>query len=93
MSIQTGNLYSVALSGSTGIAGSGSNLGIYYTANSGQTWTPSNITTSDFYSVALSGSNAIAGSASNLGIYYTTNSGQTWAQSNVSRKSRSCCRW
>jgi hypothetical protein len=35
----TGNFYSVALAGSNGIAGSGSNLGIWYTINSGQTWT------------------------------------------------------
>jgi hypothetical protein len=33
----SGNFYSVALSGSNGIAGSASNLGIWYTTNSGQT--------------------------------------------------------
>jgi len=79
----TDNFYSVALSGSNGIAGSNSNLGLWYSTNTGQTWTQSNVTTGNFISVALSGSNGIAGSASNLGIYYTTNSGQTWTRGDL----------
>ena len=78
---------SVALSsdGTKGITGSNSNTGIYYTSNSGVTWTQSNITTGNFNSVALSsdGTKGITGSDSNTGIYYTSDSGATWAQSNV----------
>ena len=69
----TGSFNSVSLSGVNGIAGSGSNLGIWYTTNIGQTWTQSNLTTNNFNSVFLSGTNGIAGSGSSLGIYYTTN--------------------
>ncbi len=85
--ISSGNFNSVALSsnGTKGIAVSNSNAGIYYTSNSGATWTQSNITTGNFNSVALS-SNGIKGTAvsnSNTGIYYTSNSGATWTQSNI----------
>ena len=55
----TGNFYSVVLDGANGIAGSNSNLGLWYTTNSGQTWTQSNQTTGIFYSVTLDGVNGI----------------------------------
>ena len=84
---QTGSFNSVALSsdGTKGIAGSASNTGIYYTSDSGATWTQSNIITSDFGSVGISsdGTKGIAGSLSGNGIYYTSNSGAKWVQSNV----------
>ena len=78
---------SVFLSGSNGIAGSGSSLGIFYTSNLGANWTQSTDGSipipGNFDSVVLSGVNGIAGSASNDGLYYTTNSGVTWTQSNI----------
>jgi hypothetical protein len=82
--VSTGSFNSVFLEGTNGIAGSGSNLGIYYTTNSGQNWTQSiSVITGNFNSVYLSGTNGIAGSGSksNSGIYYTTDSGLTWTQS------------
>ena len=61
-----------------------SGTGIYYSTNSGQTWTQTAVNTGDFYSVFLSGANGIAGSGnSNDGIYYTTNSGVTWTKSSL----------
>ena len=85
--ISSNYINSVVLSGSNGIAGSGSNLGIFYTTNLGANWTQStdgiNPITGNFDSVFLSGSNGIAGSASNDGLYYSTNSGANWTQSNI----------
>jgi len=82
--ISSNYINSVFLSGSNGIAGSGSSLGIFYTSNLGANWTQStSITTGNFDSVVLSGVNGIAGSASNDGLYYSTNSGVTWTQSNI----------
>ena len=74
LSVNTGNFRSVYLSGSKGIAGSTSNLGLYYTNNSGQTWTPSNIDEGNIFSVSIdpASNRAIAGSGSNLGIYYSS---------------------
>src|SRR3990167_4750938 len=80
--LNSGDFHSFYMSGSNGVVCSASNLGLYYTTNSGQTWIQSNITTGNFFSV-IYGSNGFAGSYSNLGLYYTTNSGQTWTQSNV----------
>jgi hypothetical protein len=81
----TGNFNSVDLSGSIGIAGS-TNLGIWYTTNTGKNWNIGNLTTGgpttgSFDSVSLYVPNGIAGSSSGAGIYYTTNNGQTWQQS------------
>ena len=81
--ISSNYINSIFLSGSNGIAGSGSNLGIFYTTNLGANWSSSNIVTTNFDSVFLSGSNGIAGSASNDGLYYSTNSGANWTQSNI----------
>ena len=69
--------------GTNAVAGSSSVTGIYYSSNSGQTWTQSNITTGNFNSVYMGGTNVIAGSGSNLGVYYSSNSGQTWTQTNI----------
>ena len=69
--ISSNYINSIFLSGSNGIAGSGSNLGIFYTTNLGANWSSSNIVTTNFDSVFLSGSNGIAGSASNDGLYYS----------------------
>ena len=86
----TGNFFSAVLSGTNGIAGSFAGNGLYYTTDSGQTWTQSyNLTnslfnTGSFYSVALIGSNGIAGGSSNNGIWYTTDGGANWTQSNES---------
>ena len=81
--ISSNYINSIFLSGSNGIAGSGSNLGMFYTTNLGANWSSSNIVTTNFDSVFLSGSNGIAGSASNDGLYYSTNSGANWTQSNI----------
>ena len=81
--ISSNYINSIFLSGSNGIAGSGSNLGIFYTTNLGANWSSRNIVTTNFDSVFLSGSNGIAGSASNDGLYYSTNSGANWTQSNI----------
>ena len=81
----SGNFFTVALSGTNAIAATSiDDTGIYYSINSGQTWTQSiNLTSGDFNSVALSGSNGIAGSNSASGLYYTTNSGVNWTRSNL----------
>lgn len=82
--ISSNYINSIFLSGSNGIAGSGSNLGIFYTTNLGANWTQSSsITTGNFDSVVLSGANGIAGSASFDGLYYTTNTGVNWTQSTL----------
>jgi hypothetical protein len=69
--------------GTNAIAGSSSNRGLWYSTNSGQSWTQSTTnTTGRFYSVYMDNlGNAIAGSASNRGLWYSTNSGQSWTQS------------
>ena len=77
------DFHSVALSGSTGIAGSESTGGIYYTTDGGATWSISNRNRGFFNPVALNGLTGIAGSDSTGGIYYTTDGGQTWSISNV----------
>jgi len=89
--ITTGNFFSVALSGTNGIAGSfavypadpdvPAATGLYYSQDSGVTWYQSNINTGCFYCVALSGSNGIAGGCSSNGLYYTTDGGVNWYQS------------
>ena len=83
----SGDFFTVALSGTNAIAATSTDdNGIYYSINSGQTWTQSiNLTTGNFNSVALSsdGTKGIAGSNSALGLYYTTNSGVTWTRSNL----------
>jgi photosystem II stability/assembly factor-like uncharacterized protein len=89
--LTTGDFYSVFLSGANGVAGSGSdNDGIYYTTNSGQTWTKSNLIAGNLM-VALYGSIAIATASnwtgspnSSSGIYRSLNYGQTWTQTNIS---------
>lgn len=90
-SVTTGNFSSVYLSGTNGIAGSSStttNPGLYYSTNSGQTWTVSNINTGSFASVFLSGSGTgIAGSSSNTGLYYTSNNGLSWTVSSITTQS------
>lgn len=70
---------------STAIAGSGSNDGLWYSSNSGETWTKSIGTTLSYSSVIVYSDeyNAIAGSnnMSNTGLWYSTNSGETWSRS------------
>lgn len=80
--VVTGNFNSVVLSGVYGMAAS-SLGGIYYTTNSGQTWTLSSSFTSYIFTslaISSSGTYGIAGSVSN-GIFYTINNGITWTQS------------
>ena len=83
---------SVAMDGSNAVAvgSNSSNVGaIYYSTNSGSTWTQ--ITTglsnsSNFSSVAINGTNAVAvgyyydGSSGAGVIYYSANSGSSWTQ-------------
>ena len=82
-----GNFRSIALSsdGTKCIGSNYSDLGMFYSSNSGVTWIQSNIITGYYNSVALSsdGIFGIASSGLNDGIYYTSDSGLTWAQSNV----------
>ena len=70
-----------------GIAGS-DGLGIYYSTDGGETWTPSNVSAGTFASVALSGTtgflNGLAASNSGSGIWCSTDGGETWTPSNVS---------
>jgi len=82
--VTTGNFYSFSFDGSNGIAASGlvGGIGLFYSSNSGSSWTQSNITTGRFFSCVILGTVGIAVSYDNLGIYYSTNSGQTWTQSN-----------
>lgn len=83
--ISTDNINSVALISTKAIAASGSGNGIYYSADSGQTWIRSNITSGNFSSVVLSadGTKGIAASASGSGLFYSTNSGANWTASNI----------
>jgi len=79
--LATVNFRHIAMVGTKAIACCFNNpVGIFYSTNSGQTWTKSlNI---GFNSVYMdSAGNAIACSTVN-GIYYSRNSGQTWANSN-----------
>lgn len=71
--------------GTKGIAGSYQGIGIYYTNDSGETWTQSNKKNGSFENVALSsdGKKGIAGSTTGIGIYYTDNFGANWMQSNI----------
>jgi hypothetical protein len=87
----SGNFRSISLSGSNGIAGSNSDLGMYYTTNSGQTWTRSADSfgnpISGNFNVALSGSNGIAGGSTNgtpryRSMWYSLNGGRLWTQAN-----------
>jgi hypothetical protein len=66
--------------GSNAIAGSVS-TGLWYSSDSGQTWSQSNKTDGFFITVHMVGSNAIAGSHSGRGLWYSSNSGVTWSQS------------
>ncbi len=66
----------LSFSGSNGIA---AGYGIYYTNNSGATWSLSDAVNEYYDSIFFSGSNGIA--ANNLGIYYTTDGGETWTLS------------
>lgn len=78
--VSLGNFSSFSFNGSNGIAGSGirSGTGLYYSTNSGSTWSRSNVTSGIFSSVILDGSNGLAASGQSSGIYRTTNGGQTW---------------
>jgi hypothetical protein len=67
--------------GTNAIAGSNFNTGLWYSSNSGQSWTQSDKTDNYFKSVCMVGTNAIAGSSSGTGLWYSSNSGQSWTQS------------
>jgi hypothetical protein len=63
------------------VAASGSNTGLWYSINSGQTWIQSlTNTTGNFKSVAISadGKKVIAASISNTGLWFSDDGGQTW---------------
>lgn len=73
----TTSLNSVVMVGTNAIAvGQGSK--IYYSSNSGQTWTSVSIIDGYFSSVCMVGTNAIAVGVT---VWYSANSGQTWTQS------------
>jgi photosystem II stability/assembly factor-like uncharacterized protein len=67
------------------IAVSDLNEGIWYSKNSGETWSQSNITSGQFKTVFMYGTNAIAGSDDGLGILYSQDSGKNWSQSYVNK--------
>ena len=72
----SGYFSSLYLVGTKGIAGSQSNLGLFYTNNFGQNWTQSNITSGSIDTLSIfldSSGNGLAGSNSSQGIYYTSN--------------------
>lgn len=67
------------------IAGGGifAGIGIWYSANGGETWSPSSVSSGSILSLSSSsnGNIAIAGILG-LGLWYSTNGGQSWLQSN-----------
>ena len=79
----SGNFLSVYLSDNFGIAGSGSDMGLWYSTDGGKTWEQSNIIDGNLISVYLSGINAIAASSSGNGIYYSNDGGEIWEQSTL----------
>ena len=93
----TGNFISLSASadGTNAIAGSigqipaVSSTGLWYSSNSGQTWSQSDRPTGNFISLSSSsdGKYAIAGNGDIIstyhGIWYSSNSGATWTQSTI----------
>ena len=79
--------YSTAMSGSGQYLSIGgqTNVGIYYSSNYGQTWTPASgiVTTGLILSIAMSksGQYQIASTSGGNGIYYSSTYGRTWVQS------------
>lgn len=81
----TSNNYILSLSGTNGVAGSGSNFysdGIYYSTDAGATWTATSITTGNFGSVFLDGLNAVASGYTGI-LYWTFGDINGWQQSNI----------
>jgi photosystem II stability/assembly factor-like uncharacterized protein len=76
-----GSFNSVFLYGTSGIAGSNSNKGLYYSTDTGQTWVQSNIQYGIYLSVYLYGLNGIAGTGDDDGIWVTMDSGKNWQKS------------
>lgn len=80
--LTSGN-FAVSLSGSNGIAGSGSGSGLYYTTNGGQLWTQSNKNTGTSNSaLSLSGLNGVA-QINGGNILYTNDGGLTWSNTDI----------
>jgi len=81
--LTTGNFTKVALSGTKGIAIKDStNSSLYYSTDSGSTWTLSLTGGDTLNTISLSGNNGIAGGKSFLNdpvIYYTSDGGLSWA--------------
>ena len=85
-SVSTGSFSSFSFDGVNGVAGSGlvpPFRGLWYSSNSGASFTQSNFNSQRIFSVSISGTNAVATSYNADGLYYSTNSGQTWANSNI----------
>jgi photosystem II stability/assembly factor-like uncharacterized protein len=80
--LTTGNFTKVALSGTKGIAIEGStNSSLYYSTDSGSTWTLSLSGGNSINTISLSGNNGIAGGISFINdpvIYYTSDGGLNW---------------
>jgi photosystem II stability/assembly factor-like uncharacterized protein len=66
-----GSFNSVSMVETNALASSDSDQGIYYTNDSGETWTQSNQNTGNYSSVSMFGTNGIVVSG-NLGLYYNT---------------------
>ena len=82
--ITSGKFFCLTVIGSTVIAGSWYDKGIYYSEDNGHTWQLSNITSGHFRCLTVIGSTVIAGSySSDKGLYYSEDNGHTWKESNI----------
>ena len=81
--IKNFNWTSLSVSGSNAVICGSDNQGIYYSSNSGVTWTQSDVTTGNFNHIIMTTNTGvtrvIACSNSEKGIYYSTTLGATWS--------------
>jgi hypothetical protein len=83
-SVTTGTYYGLAFDGANGILGSyTANTGIWYSSNSGETWTQSDLTTSGYFTAVLEGDVGLICALTGQGILYSDDAGATWSQSDL----------
>jgi hypothetical protein len=86
--IYGGTATALASAGTTVYVGTPDN-GIYYTTNSGQTWTQTSLNAYDVQAIAISGSYIYAGlyddgtGSPGIGVYLSTDNGATWAPTSL----------
>lgn len=81
--VNIGSFLSVSVNETNAVICSSNNKGIYYSSNTGVSWTQSNISTGNFNNIFLQSTNAVACSNSTLGLWYSSDSGITWTQSDI----------